>query len=220
MKYFIYLTTNKVNGKKYIGQHTGSIDDDYVGSGKLLRRAIKKYGKKNFTREILAIAEDQEALDILERFYIEKHNAVGSEQFYNLTIGGTGGNTLQHLPPEQLEKRSEKIKQYFRDMTTEERWALSEQRSCSVSAARKDAEVEARRIAKLKATHQSKSPDRIKEEYKTRSGGNAYCAKQVRTPLGVFDCAKHAAQTHKVNIQTVLNRCRNDKFPEWSFCNG
>ena len=50
MKYsFIYKTTNLINGKIYIGQHTtDNINDRYLGSGVYFLRAVKKYGKKNF----------------------------------------------------------------------------------------------------------------------------------------------------------------------------
>ena len=47
-KWIIYKTTCTVNNKIYIGQHkTDNIDDGYIGSGKLITSAIKKYGKKN-----------------------------------------------------------------------------------------------------------------------------------------------------------------------------
>ena len=52
-QYYIYLTTNKTNGKKYIGQHYGELDDSYFGSGVIIAKAIKEYGKENFTKEIL-----------------------------------------------------------------------------------------------------------------------------------------------------------------------
>ena len=43
--YYIYRITNKINGKTYIGQHKyKKLNDDYMGSGKLIRRAQKKYG--------------------------------------------------------------------------------------------------------------------------------------------------------------------------------
>ena len=65
---YIYLTTNLVNGKKYIGQHNGSIKDDYLGSGVLLVKAIKKYGKENFKKEILE-ERDITELDEKEKYW-------------------------------------------------------------------------------------------------------------------------------------------------------
>ena len=41
-QYYIYETTNNINNKKYIGKHYGEIDDSYLGSGILIKKAIKK----------------------------------------------------------------------------------------------------------------------------------------------------------------------------------
>ena len=54
--YTVYKTVNLVNGKYYIGVHkTDNPYDDYIGSGKLIKRAIKKYGKDSFHKEIIAM---------------------------------------------------------------------------------------------------------------------------------------------------------------------
>ncbi len=58
MYYIIYETTNTINGKKYRGAHIcKSLEDEYYGSGKLLKKAISKYGIENFERKILMICD-------------------------------------------------------------------------------------------------------------------------------------------------------------------
>lgn len=48
----IYEIKNKINGKVYVGQHSSNELGTYWGSGKLIKRAIKKYGLENFERFI------------------------------------------------------------------------------------------------------------------------------------------------------------------------
>lgn len=51
---FVYITTNLINGKQYIGDHTTKkLNDGYLGSGVYLLNAINEYSKENFKREIL-----------------------------------------------------------------------------------------------------------------------------------------------------------------------
>lgn len=45
MAFYIYLTTNLVNGKQYIGQHKGELNDSYFGSGTNITKALIKYGR-------------------------------------------------------------------------------------------------------------------------------------------------------------------------------
>ena len=62
-KHFIYKTTNLLNGKYYYGAHsTENEKDNYLGSGVSLERAIKKYGKKNFIREIILYCDSVDEL--------------------------------------------------------------------------------------------------------------------------------------------------------------
>lgn len=77
MIHFVYKTTNKVNGKFYIGRHsTNNLDDGYLGSGKHLLLALKKYGKENFKRDILEFCEDFEHLKQMEEYWIDSTQAI------------------------------------------------------------------------------------------------------------------------------------------------
>lgn len=107
--YFVYKTSNLLNGKVYIGQHYGFLNDSYLGSGKLLLQAVQKYGAENFKREILEICPDKKSVDEAEIKWIDFYNAAHDRQFYNLAAGGTGGDTYAGLPPEELQ-RIRKIK--------------------------------------------------------------------------------------------------------------
>ena len=81
----IYKTTNIINNKIYIGQTTKLNDKNYIGSGLLIKKAIKKYGKNSFLREILNTCEDQKELDNKEQYWIKE-----LKPEYNLDLGGCG----------------------------------------------------------------------------------------------------------------------------------
>lgn len=90
---YIYITENNVNGKKYIGQKKSNkfLKEKYLGSGSLLRKAILKYGKENFTVKMLCECDSKEELDEMEIYFIKFYNAQEDTNFYNLTKGGESG---------------------------------------------------------------------------------------------------------------------------------
>ena len=90
-KYVIYAVTNLVNGKTYIGQHiTDDLEDGYLGSGKALKAAIKKYGRENFKKEILVFANGPTSLNFIERCMVPLWWAELPTN-YNLVEGGGNG---------------------------------------------------------------------------------------------------------------------------------
>ncbi len=98
---YIYLITNQVNNKIYVGKHhTDNLDDGYMGSGKLIKKAIQKYGIENFTKEYLAFCDTEEKLNWLEKFYIKKYKA--REAGYNLTDGGDGTIGYKHTQENKI----------------------------------------------------------------------------------------------------------------------
>lgn len=129
MKYYIYLTTNTVDNKKYIGMRQVNIDDinkdKYLGSGKILKQAIKKYGRDAFTKEILCECTSKEELAEKEKYFISLYNAIKDPMFYNIHEGGFGGNTLAGKTNEEMlelkKHRSDVAKQRYNNCSPEEK---------------------------------------------------------------------------------------------------
>jgi hypothetical protein len=98
MQYTLYKTTNIVNGKIYIGIHqTENAMDEYLGSGKLIKKAIKKYGKSSFQKEILGVFDSLNDARQAES-QIVNEQLVNNPNTYNLGIGGgLGGENLNGL---------------------------------------------------------------------------------------------------------------------------
>jgi len=100
--YTVYKTINIVNDKEYVGFHkiksldnirfesseNGSIfDDGYLGSGKLIKLALEKYGPMNMRQELILVTESKEEAENLEREIVCRE-WVDSDDNYNLVIGG------------------------------------------------------------------------------------------------------------------------------------
>lgn len=95
---YIYLITNKKNGKKYIGKTVNSIEKRFEGhlynsknGDTFLYKSIRKYGKTNFIIEEVEKTPDDN-LDEREKYYIKEYNTL-IPYGYNITEGGTGGDT-------------------------------------------------------------------------------------------------------------------------------
>ena len=117
---FVYITTNLVNEKQYVGSHNGEEDDSYLGSGRAILEAVKKYGNNNFKREILEECNPEENL-ILEEKYIKEYNTL-IPNGYN--ISPTGGIGLNHYHSEEVKQKISK-KQKGRKLSDESKKKMS-----------------------------------------------------------------------------------------------
>lgn len=86
--HYFYKITNTINNKIYYGIHsTNDLDDGYMGSGRALIRAFKKYGKENFIKEIIKFFDTREELSNYEREQVTEE-FIKEDNNYNISIGG------------------------------------------------------------------------------------------------------------------------------------
>ena len=96
----IYKITNNITKEFYIGLNSTS-NPDYYGSGVKIKQQIDKYGKENFTKEILCVLtsnfnKDKNVLRKIEHIYISAY--IKDKQCLNKSIGYTKGinNSIYH----------------------------------------------------------------------------------------------------------------------------
>lgn len=101
MKHIVYRITNTINSRYYIGAHsTDDVNDDYMGSGELIKKAIEKYGASSFIKEILF-----EAASAQEMYEKEKElvmTVYDDPSSYNMNGGGKGGWNHINKDPDRI----------------------------------------------------------------------------------------------------------------------
>ena len=88
---YLYKITNNINSKFYYGVHSLN-KNHYFGSGLLIKKAIKTYGKCNFYKTILFEGTIEDCYEIEELIVDEQ--LVNNDNCYNLCLGGYGGLKL------------------------------------------------------------------------------------------------------------------------------
>lgn len=119
---YIYMFTNLLNNKRYIGKHKyhkPELDKNYLTSGKIITESIKKHGLDNFKQEIIDIADSLEELNEKESYYIREFKTRHPDG-YNLTDGGDGAPNLDEDSRKKLaywagKKQSDESKEKRRE---------------------------------------------------------------------------------------------------------
>lgn len=121
---YVYKTTDLSNGKIYVGQHKSEkFDTNYFGSGKILKRKIKQCGIENFSCEILQECFSEKELNEQEIFWIKELNSRDKKIGYNITTGGSFGDSGYHLGmlgKHQSNKQKEVVRNYMKNRIVSE----------------------------------------------------------------------------------------------------
>jgi len=122
----VYKTVNKIDGKAYIGKDAQN-NPKYLGSGISLKKAIKKYGKENFKKEILEYCESKQELWKREEYWLNKFNVKNDSNFYNRTNKAFGAwEGRIYLPPSKETKLKMSMAKQDIPLSEEHKQSISE----------------------------------------------------------------------------------------------
>lgn len=197
--YIVYKTTNQINSKFYIGMHqTEDLNDGYLGSGVILKKAIKKYGRSSFKREIIANCISHNVARSIEKQLVKYSIQTSGRMCYNRAFGGSGavlgeGNAF-----------------YGKEHSEETKRLLSERASRRVGD--KNHFYGKKHTDETKAKIRSNRPNRASSEnfrkYFWRHTKFWYC-----TPLGCFYSSRAASEYTGYGRNSIKSWCGNqDKY--------
>jgi hypothetical protein len=242
--WILYQTTNVINSKIYVGVHKladTAKSRRYLGSGKILKPAIEKYGRENFVREILAEfscfedAYSAEAEMVTEEFIKRKDT-------YNISLGGRGRNNFTHTEETKAKisasskgkvkseetrakhrnlKHTEEAKTKIRNAQLGNTYSLgykhSEEAKSKISAANKDKILSKETKTKISESKKGKA---ISEETKTKiSKARLGSKRSIETRLKMSNSQKGKKYSEQSKIKMsnsqkgkVLSKETKDKI--------
>ena len=210
----IYRIINKVNGKSYIGQSIyleerikTHFDDADKGYGSAIACAIRKYGKSNFTTEVLYAIDEtsclEETKNVLcqkETEFIAKYETHITQQGYNLTLGGEG--------PLGVSWSEEAIENHRRVMASPEvRKKISEKTKEAMSRPEVKEKIQGANLGRKWTEERRKSHV---ENISGSKGRRAKPVKEINSGL-LFGCIEHAANCFDLTRETIAYCCKKNR---------
>ena len=234
----VYLYTNKINGKKYVGQ-TNDLNrrhKEHISISKSETRrnsnvpfhlALRKYGEESFTVEILIEnLESQELLNYYETLYIKELNTLANNGHgYNVSSGGSNGNPYAGKTEEEMMKISKKKSESRKGMVfTEEHKANISKNSYMKNIEKEqhpfygkhhtEESNERNRQAHLGKLHTQETKDKISASLK---GGNSSSARitlqydKEGNFIKRWDCAKDASRELGISNSAICACARGTR---------
>ncbi|MGL5718831.1 MAG: GIY-YIG nuclease family protein [Paraclostridium sp.] len=207
--HYVYETTNLINGKKYIGKRSCKCEiehDKYLGSGKYLVNAIKKYGKDNFSKEILQVCENEKMALEWEKVYIEQVKAYDNNMYYNLSMGGEGYKSCEVKKMWEDNKHREFMISMIKGKWKDEDYLLKMKNRNGRT------EEQILRHGEIMKRKWRSSEYREKMKRHSYRGENHARASKIvlLNNREVFGCIKYASEKFKISQSKISNNCLNN----------
>lgn len=206
----IYMATNKINGKMYIGQTIMSLtkrrqahyDAAKRGSKTHFHKAIRKYGRDVFEWTILETASSRKRLSDLETKYINEYNSI--KKGYNEAEGGFGGSPF-HRGNVVYERIKHKLGKWKNGNPGATKEAIEKRRTS---------------FTKTKWVRGTSH----KNTGKTKTGlcgsknpmfGKRPVLQKIEIDGVVYNSLGEAAIKFDLTRRTIKQRCLSEKYPKW-----
>ncbi len=198
MYYTIYRITNNINHKVYVGKHqTNDLADGYMGSGKLIRAAIAKYGIDQFSKEILHVFDNEQDMNAKEAELVTEDFC--REANYNLCVGGQGG--FSHINSRVLDTEKRKLGRANADLAIERKYG-PDWRTILGRLPKKEPSEQGK-------LNQLKAREVIRQLNKAKLGSLNPSSKRVVDDNGVvFDTIRDYAKHYKITPDGATRRLR------------
>lgn len=218
MYHIVYLTTNIINQKIYIGVHsTWNLNDGYLGSGSGIKNAIKRYSKENFTRDILYYCLTREDAFEIEG-YIVNRNFIRRKNVYNNCIGGIGYYIYSEEIKKKMSENRKNIPSYRKGLKIEE---LYSEKIC-IQIRERGKILAANRLANMtqedwdKFRYSQKDKPKSEEHKNKISKGLQGKSKSIKAKQKMSEKAKIRTEEHRRKISESNKNSQKIKCP---YCN-
>lgn len=217
----IYKTTNLITNRIYVGQDRNN-NPNYLGSGKILKQSINKYGKENFKKVILEYCISLDDLNEKEISWIEKLNARNRDIGYNISSGGNFGDTITNNPNKEEICKKLSLANKGKKRTEQQKLNYSKalkNHKVSDETRKKQSKTRRERNIKPSLKNIESTIKRLKENY---SGENNINAKTfiLISPLNeIFEIKGQLptfCKNHNINLNVIRNWVNKGKIPPTS----
>ena len=117
MTHYVYVIVNKINLKLYFGSHSWDgegLDPSYYGSGKIIKQAVKKYGKDNFIVYPIKFYNTVEECRKAEEELLTKYNIANNIYCYNIKNAAVGFTSDDMKGKTKSEEHRKKLSQVMK----------------------------------------------------------------------------------------------------------
>lgn len=235
--HYIYKITNLLNNKFYIGKHTQKIGkiDNYYGSGNIIKSAVKKYGIKNFKKEIISF-HDTWCLAYMAEKLVLPENVVNNKQCYNMKPGGLGGaglirseETKQKISKSHIGKT--KTKEHVANLSKSQKGKKltdEHKRKLSIRFSGEKNNMYGKGYKLKGRKHSEESIQKMSNSMKGEKNPQ-YGKKKTKNILEkistkcsingqIYYSLHEASRQLNISRQTISNRCKSDKFKDYFYC--